>query len=132
MGLDSGLTAVRAASWLKGLPPITRTKLPAANLVAFRVPPKPLDPRRARVLAAIEAPAVAASLNEKELNMKIQMIPLSQLVPSPDNVRKTGAHEGSESVRRIIGPTNYLAACRRFYAALIRRGVDDSCAVAWR
>jgi hypothetical protein len=33
-------------------------------------------------------------------------------------------------VRRIIGPTNYLAACRRFYAALIRRGVDDFCAVA--
>jgi hypothetical protein len=27
--------------------------------------------------------------------MKLQMIPFSQLVPSPDNVRKTGANEGS-------------------------------------
>jgi ParB-like chromosome segregation protein Spo0J len=30
--------------------------------------------------------------------MKIQMIPLSQLVPSEDNVRKTGVNEGIESL----------------------------------
>jgi len=34
--------------------------------------------------------------------MKIQMIPLSQLVPSADNVRKTGIHEGIESLAANI------------------------------
>jgi ParB family transcriptional regulator, chromosome partitioning protein len=34
--------------------------------------------------------------------MKIQMIPLSRLVPSADNVRKTGVNEGIESLARNI------------------------------
>jgi ParB family chromosome partitioning protein len=34
--------------------------------------------------------------------MKIQMIPLSQLVPSADNVRKTGVNEGIESLAANI------------------------------
>ena len=34
--------------------------------------------------------------------MKIQMIPLSQLVPSSDNVRKTGVNEGIESLAANI------------------------------
>jgi ParB family transcriptional regulator, chromosome partitioning protein len=51
---------------------------------------------------------VAASLNGKELNMKIQMIPLSQLVPSPDNVRKTGANEGIESLAANISSIGLL------------------------
>ena len=34
--------------------------------------------------------------------MKIQMIPLSQLVPSSDNERKTGVNEGIESLAANI------------------------------
>jgi ParB family transcriptional regulator, chromosome partitioning protein len=45
---------------------------------------------------------VEAEQTEKENNMKIQMIPLSQLVPSADNVRKTGVNEGIESLAANI------------------------------
>src|SRR5712692_1714705 len=47
--IRGGLTAVRTACWLKGLPPITQTKLPAADFVAFQVPAKPLDLRGTRL-----------------------------------------------------------------------------------
>jgi ParB family chromosome partitioning protein len=43
--------------------------------------------------------------------MKIQTIPLSQLVPSADNVRKTGVNEGIESLAaniRAIGSLQNL------------------------
>ena len=47
--------------------------------------------------SAIE-PRCGGLANGKELTIKIQMIPLSQLVPSADNVRKTGVNEGIESL----------------------------------
>ena len=40
---------------------------------------------------------MAASPTERNSHLKIQMIPLSQLVPYGDNVRKTGVNEGIES-----------------------------------
>jgi ParB family transcriptional regulator, chromosome partitioning protein len=74
-----------------------QTKLPVADFVAFRVPAKHLDPRRARL--SLRCGGLA---NGKELNMKIQMLPLSQLVQSADNLRKTSAHEGIESLAANI------------------------------
>ena len=52
--------------------------------------------------------AIPASLNRKELNMNIQMISLSQLVPSSDNVRKTGTNEGIESLAANIKAVGLL------------------------
>lgn len=47
--------------------------------------------------------------NGKELTMKIQMIPLSQLVPSADNVRKTGVNEGIESLAASLRVHGFFA-----------------------
>jgi hypothetical protein len=43
-------------------------------------------------------PRCSGLANGNELTMNIQMIPLSQLVPSEDNFRKTGVNEGIESL----------------------------------
>src|SRR5271169_6880622 len=70
LGLDSWRSYSRSRRYLRsiGLPPITQTKLPAADFVAFRVPANPDDPAPRRLFLPPSRPRCGGFANQRQGN----------------------------------------------------------------
>jgi ParB-like nuclease domain len=83
----------------------------AVHFVAFRVPAEPraaYTPRSRRWAGLQQQLQPANNLTYREKTMNIEMLLLNKLVPSPVNVRKTGAAQGIEQLAASIAADGLL------------------------